>query len=81
MVFDFEIGDRVVLIALSVITIVAVAVANVWWKIFVSVLVSVLVVSLHAILRTPDDSESPYGALLSVVDEEDGSSHGAYMQV
>lgn len=79
VVFDFEIGDRLVLIVLSVITVVAVAVASVWWNLFVSVLISVLVVSLHAILMTPDDSESPYGALLSVV--EDGAERGSYMQV
>ncbi|KAJ0435175.1 putative prenylated rab acceptor P [Helianthus annuus] len=68
-----------VLIALSVITIISVAVAGVWWNLFVSILILVLVISLHAIL-TPDDSESPYGALLNVVDQ-DGPSGGAYMQV
>ncbi|KAJ0769986.1 putative prenylated rab acceptor P [Helianthus annuus] len=80
VVLDFEIGDRMVLIAFSVITIVSVAVAGVWWNLFVSILISVLVISLHAILMTPDDSESPYGALLNVVDE-DGPSGGAYMQI
>ncbi|KAI3804261.1 hypothetical protein L1987_25678 [Smallanthus sonchifolius] len=79
VVFDFEIGDRLVLILLSVITIVAVAVASVWWNLFVSIVISALVISLHAILMTPDDTESPYGALLSVVDE-DGASRGSYMQ-
>ncbi|KAK9058998.1 hypothetical protein SSX86_021617 [Deinandra increscens subsp. villosa] len=80
MVFDFEIGDRLVLISLSVITIVAVAVASVWWNLFVSILISALLVSLHAILMTPEDTDSQYGALLSVVDE-DGPSRGSYMQV
>ncbi|KAD4178140.1 hypothetical protein R6Q59_021686 [Mikania micrantha] len=79
VVFDFEIGDRLVLILLSVITIVAVAVASVWWNLFVSILISALLVSLHAILMTPDNAESPYGALLSV--DEDGPSRGSYMQV
>ncbi|KAL4567334.1 hypothetical protein LXL04_022916 [Taraxacum kok-saghyz] len=79
VVFDFELGGRLVLISLIVSTIVAVAVAGVWWNIFLSVVISALVVSLHAILRTPDDAESHYGALLSVVDE-DGPSRGAYMQ-
>ncbi|CAI9277784.1 unnamed protein product [Lactuca saligna] len=80
IVFDFEFGDRLVLISLIVITIVAVAVAGVWWNIFLSIVIAGLLVSLHAILRTPDDTESPYGALLSGVDE-DGDSRGAYMQV
>ncbi|KAI3700795.1 hypothetical protein L2E82_45433 [Cichorium intybus] len=80
VVFDFEFGDRLVLISLSVITIVAVAVAGIWSNLFISILIAALLVSLHAILRTPDDSESQYGALLSVVDE-DGPSRGAYMQV
>ncbi|KAK1430394.1 hypothetical protein QVD17_13098 [Tagetes erecta] len=79
VVFDFEIGDRLVLILLSVITVVAVAVASVWWNLFLSVMISVLLISLHAILMTPDDTESPYGALLSVVDE-DGAERGSYMQ-
>ncbi|XP_071690326.1 PRA1 family protein F2-like [Rutidosis leptorrhynchoides] len=75
VVFDFEIGDRMILIALSVVTIVAVAVAGVWWNIFISSLIAILLVSLHAILRTSDfdDHESPYGSLLSGTDEERGS--------
>ncbi|MFS7904095.1 putative prenylated rab acceptor P [Helianthus anomalus] len=68
-----------VLIALSVITIISVVVAGFWWNLFVSILISILVISLHVIL-TPDDSESPYGALLNVVDQ-DGLSGGAYMWV
>lgn len=80
VVFDFEIGDRLVLISLTLVTIVSVAVAGVWWNLFLTVLMAALLVCLHAILRTPDDIESPYGALLSVVDE-DGASGGSYMQV
>ncbi|XP_024961205.1 PRA1 family protein D-like [Cynara cardunculus var. scolymus] len=80
VVFDFEIGDRLVLISLTLITIVSVAVSGVWWNLFLTILISALLICLHAILRTPDDIESPYGALLSVVDE-DGASRGSYMQV
>nr|XP_043629004.1 PRA1 family protein D-like [Erigeron canadensis] len=76
VLFDFEIGDRLVLIGLSVVTIVAVAVSGVWWKLFVSGLISGLVVSLHAILKTTDDDgDSPYGALLSSVDEDGPGSY------
>lgn len=82
VIYDFEIGDRLILIALSVVTIVAVAVASVWWNVFISSLIAVLLVSLHAILRTSDfdDNESPYGSLLSGVDE-DGHSRGSYTPV
>lgn len=80
VVFDFEIGDRLVLISLTLITVVSVAVAGVWWNLFLTILMAALLVCLHAILRTPDDIESPYGALLSVVDE-DGPSRGSYTQV
>lgn len=73
MVLDIQITDRTVVIVLSVVTVVAVAVARVWWNLFVSVLVSVLVISLHAILMAPDGGESPYGSLLSGVDEDGGS--------
>nr|GEV01584.1 PRA1 family protein D-like [Tanacetum cinerariifolium]GEW32924.1 PRA1 family protein D-like [Tanacetum cinerariifolium] len=81
VVFDFELGDKVVLIGLGVVTVVGVAVSGIWWNLLVSVLVSGLVVSLHAVLRAAEgDGESPYGALLSVVDDdlEDG---GSYMPV
>ncbi|KAI3717623.1 hypothetical protein L1987_69356 [Smallanthus sonchifolius] len=72
LMLDFEIGRRLIVILLSVVTVVAVAASGIWWNIFVSVLISTLVVCLHAILRTPDDvEESPYGALLSVVDEDE----------
>ncbi|KAI3693117.1 hypothetical protein L6452_32947 [Arctium lappa] len=74
VVFDFKIGDRLVLISLTLITIVSVVVAGVWWNLFLTILMAALLVCLHAILRTPDDIESPYGALL----DEDG---GSYMQV
>ncbi|KVH87462.1 PRA1 family protein D-like [Cynara cardunculus var. scolymus] len=83
VVFDFEVGGRLVVILLSVVTVVALAATSVWWNIFVSALISALVVLLHAILRTPDDAddmESPYGALLSVVDE-DGPARGPYTLV
>ncbi|KAI3664291.1 hypothetical protein L6452_25979 [Arctium lappa] len=83
VVFDFELGGRLVMIVLSVVTVVALAVTSVWWNVFLSVLISALVIFLHAILRTPDDAddmESPYGALLSVVDE-DGPARGPYTLV
>ncbi|KAM0004366.1 putative prenylated rab acceptor P [Helianthus debilis subsp. tardiflorus] len=70
-VFDFEIGHRLIVILLSVVTVGALGVTSVWWNVFLSVLISALVVLVHASLRTPDDvEESPYGALLSVVDDD-----------
>ncbi|KAJ9537140.1 hypothetical protein OSB04_029873 [Centaurea solstitialis] len=84
VVFDFELGRRMVVILLTVITFVALGFASVpRSNIFMSVLISAVVVFLHAILRTPDDAddmESPYGALLSVVDE-DGPARGPYTLV
>ncbi|XP_076942927.1 PRA1 family protein D-like [Bidens hawaiensis] len=80
VVFDIEISDRTVVIVLSVVTVAAVAVARVWWNVFVSVLVSALVVSLHAIVMAPDGGESPYGSLLSGGDE-DGGARGGYVPV
>ncbi|KAK9065138.1 hypothetical protein SSX86_016521 [Deinandra increscens subsp. villosa] len=81
VVLDFEIGQRFLVILLSVVTLVALAATSIWWNIFLSVFISALVVSLHAILRTPDDiEESPYGALLSVVDEDE-PARGPYTLV
>ncbi|KAI3780434.1 hypothetical protein L2E82_10415 [Cichorium intybus] len=54
-----------------------------WWNLFLSFLISARVVSLHVILRTPDEPdamESPYGALLSVVDAV-GPVRGPYTMV
>ncbi|KAI3524001.1 hypothetical protein L1887_02581 [Cichorium endivia] len=83
IVFDFEIGQRLVVIFLSMVTALALALTSTWWNVILSFLISALVVCLHAILRTPDDAddmESPYGALLSVVDE-DGPGKGPYTLV
>ncbi|KAL7600608.1 hypothetical protein Lser_V15G23308 [Lactuca serriola] len=83
VVFDFEIGQRLLVISLLAVTAFALAVTRVWWNVFLSFLISILVVCLHAILRTPDDAddmESPYGALLSVVDD-DGPGRGPYTLV
>lgn len=70
-----------VLAVLSVVTVIGVVASGIWWNLFVSGLVSGLFVSLHAVLRGAEgDGESPYGALLSVVDE-DVEGGGSYMPV
>lgn len=76
MMFNWVFDEWVVLIFLYLITFVALVLANVWWNVFVSVLIGGFVVCVHAALRAPedvDDMESPYGPLLSVVDSPRGS--------
>ncbi|KAL6971746.1 hypothetical protein U1Q18_031428 [Sarracenia purpurea var. burkii] len=78
--FNRTIDDRVVVIVLSAVTILALILTRVWLNVVVSMLVSALVACLHAVVRFPDDvddQESPYAALFSVVD----SPRGAYSQV
>nr|GFB57756.1 PRA1 family protein D-like [Tanacetum cinerariifolium] len=60
VVFDFfEFGDKLISIILGVVTVIGVAVSGIWWNLLVSVLVSGLGVSLHAILRAAEgDGES-----------------------
>ncbi|XP_076886186.1 PRA1 family protein D-like [Bidens hawaiensis] len=81
IVFGFEFGQRFIAIVLAVVVIFALTVTHIWWNVFLSVLISAAVVLLHASLRTPDDvEESPYGALLSVIDEDE-NERGPYTLV
>lgn len=66
----FVVGDGVVLAALGLVTLVALLTSGVWWNVVVSVLVGVLVVCLHAVVRSTDDlvmddRQSPYGQLMT----------------
>ncbi|CAB4286352.1 unnamed protein product [Prunus armeniaca] len=65
-VFGFTVGDRVVMVVLGVVTVLALFLTHVW----LNVIVSVVIGSLHALFRgtydlVMDDQESPYGVLLS----------------
>lgn len=77
VVFDRAVGDRVVLVVLSLITIVALILSGVWLNVLVSIGIAVALVVLHAAFRFTedgfDDMESPYGGLLSVVDSPRGN--------
>ncbi|XP_052206905.1 PRA1 family protein D-like [Diospyros lotus] len=79
-VFDFPIDDRLMLIVLGLVTVLDLFLSHIWWNVFVSLVISAVMLGLHAVIRAPedvDDQESPYGALLSVVD----SPRGEYSQV
>ncbi|XP_076955765.1 PRA1 family protein D-like [Bidens hawaiensis] len=82
LLFGFEFGQRLIAVILALVVILSLTVTHVWWNVFLSVLVSAIVVLLHASFRTPDDvmEESPYCALLSVIDEDE-NARGPYTLV
>ncbi|KAK2975547.1 hypothetical protein RJ640_011546 [Escallonia rubra] len=76
VVFNYTLDDRVVFVGLIVVTLFALILTGVWVNLGLALLIGGGVIGCHAALRIPedfDDQESPFGALLGVVDSPRGS--------
>ncbi|KAM0963153.1 hypothetical protein ACFX13_022599 [Malus domestica] len=85
-VFGFAVPDRVVMVVLALVTVVALVLTHVWLNVIVSGVIGVVLIGLHAVFRgteglVMDDQESPYGALLSDDADPIGSISSLFDQV
>ncbi|KAK3010777.1 hypothetical protein RJ639_011997 [Escallonia herrerae] len=81
VVFNYTLDDRFVFVGLIVVTLFALILTGVWVNVLLALLIGGAVIGLHAALRIPedfDDQESPFGALLGVVDSPRGSYSRVY---
>lgn len=76
---EYDIDQKIVVVFLAVLTLGALFWTKAWLSLFLALIIGALVIFIHAILRTPEDSleDSPYGSLLNVVD----SPRGQYASV
>lgn len=77
-IFNWTVDDRIVLAVLGLTTVIALILTHVWVNVLVSFVIGGVLVTLHGAFRstedlTGDDQESPYNALLSVVDDPQGT--------
>ncbi|GAB2217663.1 hypothetical protein Droror1_Dr00000866 [Drosera rotundifolia] len=77
-VLDYEIDERLVVVGLGVLTVVALVFARVWVEVVVAAAVSGVVVGLHGVSRVPSLGDEAYGGLLGPGMEEFESGYSEF---